>query len=70
MVDIQKLKGRIVEKGKNVNDLATEIGVDKSTLYRKIKASGDTLTVKEVTVIAQCLQLEFDDVHTIFFKNL
>ncbi len=69
-VDIQKLKGRIVEKSKNVHEVAKEIGIDKSTLYRKIKSNGSTLTIKEVTAIAQCLQLSYDDIRTIFFKDL
>ena len=69
-VDIQKLKGRIVEKSKNVNDVVKEIGIDKSTLYRKIKAGGVSLTVKEVNAIAKCLQLSYDDVRTIFFKDV
>ena len=69
-VDIQKLKGRIVEKSKNVNEVAKEIGIDKSTLYRKIKSNGATLTIKEVTAIAKCLQLSYDDIRAIFFKDL
>ena len=69
-VDIQKLKGRIVEKSKNVNEVAKEIGIDKSTLYRKLKNNGSSLTIKEVTAIAQCLQLSYDDIKDIFFKNL
>ena len=69
-VDIQKLKGRIVEKSKNVNDVAKEIGIDKSTLYRKIKSNGSSLTIKEVTAIAKCLQLNYDDIKAIFFKDL
>ena len=69
-VDIQKLKGRIVEKSKNVNEVAKEIGIDKSTLYRKIKTNGSTLTIKEVTAIAECLELNYDDIKAIFFKDL
>ena len=69
-VDIQKLKGRIVEKSKNVNEVAKEIGIDKSTLYRKIKSNGANLTIKEVTAIAKCLQLSYDDIKAIFFKDL
>ncbi len=69
-VDVQKLKGRIVEKGKNVATVAKEIGIDKSSLYRKMKAHGVNMTIKEVTAIAQCLQLSYDDLKSIFFKDI
>ena len=36
MVNINMLKGKIVERGMNVTKLASEIGIDRSSLYRKI----------------------------------
>ena len=36
MVNVNKLKGRFVENGKSVADIAEDIGVDKATLYRKL----------------------------------
>lgn len=36
-MNINKLKGKIVERGMKTEDLANEIGCDKSTLYRVYK---------------------------------
>ena len=35
MVNTNKLKGKIVECGMNISELAELIGIDKATLYRK-----------------------------------
>ncbi len=36
MVNVNKLKGKIVERGLNVENLAERIGLDRATLYRKL----------------------------------
>ena len=51
MVNINKLKGAIVEHGMNIDMLADKIGMDKSTFYRRIQANGDTFTLKVATDI-------------------
>ena len=37
MVNVQKLKGLIVEKGTTQQAVADSIGIDRSTFYRKMK---------------------------------
>lgn len=51
MINVNKLKGKIVEKGITVRILAKEIGVDQSTLYRKLKNNGDDITIEEANAI-------------------
>lgn len=68
-MDVNKLKGKVVEKGMNMSQLATKIGIDRSTLYRKLKSQGDTLTVKEVNLIVRALGLTKDEAVDIFFTN-
>lgn len=68
-MDVNKLKGKVVEKGMNMSQLATKIGIDRSTLYRKLKRQGDTLTVKEVNLIVRALGLTKDEAVDIFFTN-
>ena len=51
MVNILKLKGKIVEKGFNVERLAESTEVSKHVLYQRLKKSED-FTVKEVVAIA------------------
>lgn len=69
MVNINKLKGKIVERGLTVEKLADTLGMDKSTLYRKINSSGDSISIKEADAIARALRLSLDDVNGIFFSQ-
>lgn len=68
-VDVNKLRGKIVEMGLNVETLAKRIGIDRSTLYRKLNRDGDTLTVREVNIICKELKLTKEEAMDIFFKN-
>ena len=45
MVNVNKLKGKIVECGLNISELADLIGIDKATLYRKIGDEGQKIIV-------------------------
>lgn len=67
MVNINKLKGKIVESGMNIEKLANKIGIDKSTLYRKLTVNGESITIKEATLIAKELKLTHSEVNSIFF---
>lgn len=69
MVNINKLKGAIVEHGMNIDKLADKIGMDKSTFYRRIQANGDTFTLKEATDIVATLGLTPDEGMRIFFAH-
>ena len=69
MVDILKLKGKIVEKGFNVERLAESTGVSKHVLYQRLKKSED-FTVKEVVAIANVLDLSGEELNAIFFSNI
>lgn len=65
-MDVNKLKGKIIEKGMNVERLADKIGVDRSTLYRKLD-SAEKFTVGEVNKIKNVLELSMQDASDIFF---
>ncbi|WP_031513993.1 helix-turn-helix domain-containing protein [Desulfofalx alkaliphila] len=69
MVNINKLKGKIVERGMSVGDLAKEIGVDRSTLYRKMNASGEPFTIREANLICKALKLSGQEAMAIFFSD-
>ena len=55
--------------GLNVSQLASSIGIDKTTLYRKLTSNGDTLTISEAEKIARTLNLSMEDVNAIFFAD-
>lgn len=69
-INSNKLKAKIVENGMNVSELATKIGMDKSTLYRKIANDGESMTVKDANAIVRALNLTPTDALAIFFSQL
>lgn len=69
MVDINKLKGKIVEKGINVTDLAKRISIDRATFYRKLNTNGESFTILEADKIAKELELTLNEVNLIFFSQ-
>lgn len=69
MVNIQRLKGKIVEKGFTQKDLAKFIGIDRSTFYRKIKNKGPKFNIDEVSKIISTLNIDKEDAIDIFFND-
>jgi hypothetical protein len=69
MVNVNKLKGKIVECGLNVSILADRIGIDKATLYRKINENGAPITIREADKISEELNLSKEEVNDIFFSQ-
>lgn len=70
MVNINKLKGKIVENGLSIEKLADNIGIDRSTLYRKINNNGETFTIKEADLIVNTLNLTAEEAKAIFFSQI
>ena len=56
----------MVEQGFNVETLASEIGVDRSTLYRKLN-EGEKITIGDAQKIKIALGLTNDEARDIFF---
>ncbi|AUJ26587.1 helix-turn-helix domain-containing protein [Virgibacillus dokdonensis] len=67
-MNVNKLKGKIVENEMNIRELAEKIGVDRSTLYRKLNNKGDTLSIKEANRIVYVLNLTKEEATAIFFN--
>ena len=70
MVNIRKLKAKLVEKDISIIELANVLGIDKSTVYRKLNKSEENFTVKDVEKISKALSLTYDDINDIFFTNI
>ena len=70
MPNINKLKGKIVENGTTVSELAKKIGMDRATLYRKLNNNAETLLIKEANAIITALGLTSDEAVAIFFNHL
>lgn len=69
MTNTNKLRGKIVEKGMNVEILAKETGMNRSTFYRKLNSNGENFTIKEADLIIRALQLSCDEAVSIFFSQ-
>lgn len=69
MVNVNKLKGRIIEKGFNIETLADAIGMDRSTFYRRLNNHGETFSIREANLICDRLGLNSDEAMSIFFTN-
>lgn len=61
------LKGKIVEKGYNVEQLAEKIGMDRATLYRKLN-NFDKFTVGDAVRIKEALGLTAKEASDIFLS--
>lgn len=69
ILNVNKLKGKIVENEMNITTLAKRMGIDRATLYRKINRDGETFTIKEVNLIVEILNLTTEEAMEIFFKD-
>lgn len=69
MINVNKLRGKIIEMGLNVKELADNLEMDRSTLYRKMNSEGDTMTISDAVNISRILKLNLDEVNAIFFSD-
>ena len=69
-ININKLKGKIVENGMTVATLAEQIGVDRATLYRKMSNNGESMLIRDANRIVSALHLTAEDAIAIFFSQL
>lgn len=69
VVNVNKLKGKIVENGTTIEKLAAEIGMDRSTMYRKINTNGENFSIKEADLIVKALGLSKEEAVSIFFNQ-
>nr|WP_285851716.1 helix-turn-helix transcriptional regulator [Bacillus licheniformis] len=69
VVNVNKLRGKIVENGMTIGELAKKIGVDRSTFYRKLNSNGETFSIKEANLICTVLGLTSKEATVIFFNQ-
>lgn len=66
-MNLNKLKGKMVERQVTTEELAKVIGVSYATLLRRFNAPA-TFTVREVSAITNALGLDIKDANSIFFN--
>ena len=62
---LNKLKAKIIERGMNVEALADKIGIDRSTLYRKLN-NFEKITIGEAVKIKEALEMTEAEASDIF----
>ena len=67
-MNVQKLKGKIVERGLNVGIVAEQLGIDRCTLYRKLSNCGETITIGEAKKLSKALELTEEEATAIFLR--
>ena len=67
MLQVNKLKGKITERGLTVAKVAAKIGIVPSTFHRKI--AKNTFSLEEVGMIARVLELSHQEAIEIFFAQ-
>lgn len=68
MIDVNKLRGAIIEKGKTQQEVAYEIGMNKSTFYKKMKEGGN-FSIREVQKLFETIPLSKEKAIEIFFAD-
>ena len=66
-VDLDKLNGKIVERRTTKEAIADEIGVDRSTLYRRLKSG--KLLVGDIHKMCEVLSLSTSEAVEIFLAQ-
>ena len=67
-MNVNKLKGKITERGLSIKKLAGMIGVDRSSLYRKL-GNAEKITIGEASKMKDALELTNEEASDIFFGN-
>lgn len=67
--NIKELREFIEQSGMSVESAAAKIGIDKATLYRKLKSGGSKFTVGEVQRMVESLPMSRDMAVNIFFSQ-
>ena len=66
-MNVNKLRGKIVEKGMNIGKVADSIGVDRSSLYRKLH-NFEKMTISEAIKLKDILELNDHEAFEIFLN--
>lgn len=66
-MNLKRLQDKIVEQNLTQDYIAQELGINKSTLYRKVKRGTNGFTIGEVGQIKSILELSTEETMDIFF---
>lgn len=70
MVNVNKLRGKMRENDINVTELAVHIGMQPTTLYRRLNGGCEKMYIREANAIAKELGLTAKEATEIFFAGI
>lgn len=68
-MDMAKFKQAITHSGKRYKEVALAMGMDYTTLYRKMQSSGGGFTIEEVEGFRKCVGISGEEMNSIFFAE-
>ncbi len=68
-VDTKELKRLIAEKNTTLEGVASHLGMDRSTLYRKLRDGGGGITLRDAQRTASLLGLSYEETIRIFWNR-
>lgn len=68
-MDVKAFVKTLQERNISITELASAIGINRATMYRKMAENGDKLTIKEVNEIRRILDLSLEQASSIFFAE-
>lgn len=69
-IDVAALKRKVAEQNTTMEGMALFLGIDRSTLYRKLRDGGGGITVHDAHMIASFLGLSDDETIRIFWSRM
>lgn len=69
MVNLNKLRGKMVECGFTIKTLSIETGIKEATLSRRFSSNGEDFSIKEADSLAKALNLTEEEVNAIVFSQ-
>ena len=66
-MNVNKLRGKIVENGMSVEGLARAIGIDRASMYRKLN-NAEKITIGEAVKIKNALSMDGQTAYEIFLS--
>lgn len=68
-VNVNKLKGIIVEKGTTQENVAQALNIHRATFYRRLSEGGLSFTVGDVQRMVEAIPLTKEEAWVIFFQG-
>ena len=68
-MNVEALKKCIRNRQKSIDSVARDMGVNRSTIYRKLQRQGESFTVEEVKKLTESLNLTEKEATDIFFSH-